>query len=123
MDSMSAACVIVSVIFWIMAVLFAVLKGKAAILIAGFNTMPKAQREQYDKEQMSKDMRNSFVLWAVILGVGGILSYVLISQEIAIISIIIWMIAFFRDVHLDEKKAFGKYKLKKEPYEITKRIF
>lgn len=28
MDSMSAACVIVSVIFWIMAVLFAVLKEK-----------------------------------------------------------------------------------------------
>lgn len=112
MDSVGVVCIAMSVIFWIMAVLFMVLKGKAAMLIAGFNTMPKAQREQYDKEQMSKDMRNSFVLWAAILDAGGALSKVFSTQSIAIASIIIWVVVFFRGVHLDEEKAFGKYKMK-----------
>lgn len=112
MDGMVAACAGMSIIFWIMAVLFAVLKGKAAILIAGFNTMPKNQRQQYDREMMSKDMRNSFALWALILAVGGILSHVLSRQSIAVVAMIIWLIIFFREVHLDEEKAFGKYKLK-----------
>lgn len=112
MDAIVFFCVSGSIIFWIMAVLFAILKGKAAILIAGFNTMPKVQREQYDREMMSRDMRNGFILWAVILDVGGALSYVFSSQSIAAASIIIWLIVFFRDVHLDEEKAFGKYRLK-----------
>ncbi len=112
MESVSTGCIAMSVIFWIMAVLFTVLKGKAAMLIAGFNTMPKAQREQYDKEEMSKDMRNSFVLWAVILDVGGALSKVFSTQSIAIASMIICVVVFFREVHLDEEKAFGKYKMK-----------
>lgn len=79
MDGIRFLCVAVSIIFWIMAVLFAVLKEKGAILIAGFNTMPKEQRERYDKAQMSKDMRN---------------------------------VVFFREVYLDEKKAFERYRLK-----------
>lgn len=112
MNELKIACVGVSVIFWIMAVLFALLKEKGAILIAGFNTMPKEQRDRYDKAQMSKYMRNSFVLWAVILDVGAALSYVFSSGYIAIGSFIIWLVVFFREVHLDEEKAFGKYKLK-----------
>ncbi len=111
-DIIRFSCVTVSIIFWIMAVLFAVLKEKGAILIAGFNTMPKEQRKQYDKARMSKDMRNSFVLWAVILDVGAALSYIFTSRNMAIISMIIWLIVFFREVHLDEEKAFGKYRLK-----------
>lgn len=114
LDALAFSCVVGGILCWIMAALFAVLKGKAAILIGGFNVMPKAQREQYDREWMSRDMRNSFVLWAVILDVGGGLAYLFSTHSIAIaiVSIIIWLIAFFRDVHLDEEKAFGKYKLK-----------
>lgn len=105
-------CGSVSAICWGMALLFAVLKGKAAILIAGFNTMPKEQRKQYDRERMSKDQRNSFILWAIILGSGSLLSELTSSQNVAIAAGIIWLVVFFRDVHLDEEKAFGKYKIK-----------
>ena len=101
-----------SVFFWGMALLFAVLKGKAAILISGFNTMPKEQRGQYDRERMSKDQRNAFILWALILGIGSVLSVLVSSRNVAIAAIIIWFVVFFRDVHLDEEKAFGKYKMK-----------
>lgn len=48
------------------ALIFTIFKGKSAILISGFNTMPKEKRELYDKERMSKDQRNSFLIWAAI---------------------------------------------------------
>lgn len=101
-----------SIVFWGMAVLFAVLKGKAAILISGFNTMPKEQRKQYDREKMSRDMRNALALWAIVLDTGSALAYIFSSTGIAAISIIVWLFLFFREVHLDEEKAFGKYKMK-----------
>jgi len=112
MAAWTAMCGGMSVIFWGMALLFAVLKGKAAIFIAGFNTMPKEQRKQYDQERMSKDQRNAFILWAVILGSGSILSYLTSQQYLAKAAVVIWLVVFFRDVHLDEEKAFGKYKIK-----------
>lgn len=58
---------------------------------------------------MSINQRNAFLVWAVILGTGAILSY-FISQQIAIAAFIVWLVVFFKDVHLDEEKAFGKYK-------------
>ena len=93
-------------LFLLLALLFAILKGKAAILISGFNTIPKYQRELYDQDRMSRDQRNAFLIWA---GIGAILSY-FISQYMAVIAFIVWLIVFFKDVHLDEEKAFGKYK-------------
>ena len=112
MEKWAAMCGGMSIIFWGMALLFALLKGKAAILISGFNTMPKEQRKQYDRERMSKDQRNAFILWAVILGSGSLLSELTSSENAAIAAGIIWRVIFFRDVHLDEEKAFGKYKIK-----------
>lgn len=84
MAAWTAMCGGGSVIFLGMALLFTVLKGKAAILISGFNTMPEEQRKRYDTERMSRDQRNAFI----------------------------WLIVFLRDVHLDEEKAFGRYKIK-----------
>lgn len=112
MDIWMKTCGGMSIFFWLMALLFTILKEKGAMLIAGFNTMPKEQREQYDKERMSRDQRNMFALWALILGTGGVLSYLTSSRNMAVLTIIIWLILFFREVHVDEEKAFGKYKLK-----------
>lgn len=112
MEAVICSCIAGSVFFWIIAAVFAVLKGKAAILISGFNTMPKDQREKYDRQRMSRDMRNAFALWAAVLGAGGVLAYQFSSAGIAAISIAAVLILFFREVHLDEEKAFGKYKMK-----------
>lgn len=111
-DFMNAGFIICGascVLFLLLAFLFTVLKGKAAILISGFNTMPKEKRELYNKEKMSKDHRNAFLIWAFIQGVGAVLSY-FVSQYMAIVSFVILLIVFFKDVHLDEEKAFWKYK-------------
>lgn len=103
-------CGMLCIVFLLLGFLFHILKEKAAILISGFNTIPKEQRALYDKGRMSKDQRNVFYIWAAIMGAGAIGSY-LISGVIAIVAGILWLVVFFKDVHLDEEKAFAKYKL------------
>ncbi len=112
MDTGTMICGSGSIFFLVCGLLFGILKGKAAILISGFNTMPKEQRDKYDRERMSRDQRNAFFLWAAILGVGSVLAYLFSMRYVAMIAVVIWLIVFFRDVHLDEEKAFGKYRLK-----------
>lgn len=102
-------CLTLAVIFSILAAVFALLKEKGALLISGFNTLSKEEREKYDKKKISVDMRNSLFIWAIILFLGAILSYY-ISKYCAIIAIIIWIVIFFKEVHIDSEKAFRKYK-------------
>lgn len=102
-------CFILAVFFGVIGIIFALLKEKGALLISGFNTMPKAEREKYDKKRMSTDMRNSLFLWSVILFSGAVLAY-LIGEYCAYIALAIWLIAFFKNVHIDPEKAFEKYK-------------
>ena len=109
---MTIGCIVCGIgclLFLLLAFLFTILGEKGAMLISGFNTMSKAERELYDKASMSKDQRKSFLIWSLILGIGAIFSY-LISKYIAFIAFVVWLIIFFRDVHFDEEKAFGKYK-------------
>lgn len=106
----AVVCLGSSVIFIIMAIAFALLKEKGAMLISGFNTLSKEKREQYDKRKMSADMRNSLLLWSTILFIGGVLSY-LISFYFAIGALVVWIVLFFKEVKLDTEKAFNKYRL------------
>ncbi|MBP1888613.1 hypothetical protein J2Z53_000192 [Clostridium moniliforme] len=59
---------------------------------------------------MSKDMRNSFLIWSIILIFGATTSY-FINEYFATFSMIIWVILFIKDVHIDPEKAFDKYKI------------
>lgn len=102
-------CIIIAVCFFVLAMIFAFLKEKGAILISGFNTLTKKQREDYNTQKMSRDMRNQLLLWTLVLMTGALLSY-FISFYFAIISFVIWLILFFENVHLDSEKAFGRYK-------------
>lgn len=111
MNIWSTTCLVLAIIFLIVAIIFAILKERAAILITGFNYFSKEKQETYDRSKMSKDMRNSFLLWAIILLSGAITSY-FINKYFAIFSIIIWVILFIKDVHIDPEKAFNKYKIK-----------
>ena len=104
------ACIIMVPCFVIIALIFAIGKEKSAILISGFNSLPKKERDQYDQAQMAADMRNSFALWSLIMLIGAIAS--LISAYFAITAYIVWIILFFREVHLDAHKAFDKYLIK-----------
>lgn len=103
------ACGIMGGLFFIIAVIFTSLKGKGADFISGFNSKSKEERRLYDEEKLSKDHRNMFWMYSVIFGIGAICSY-FISQYLAIIAFIIWLLIFAKDVHFDDEKAFDKYK-------------
>jgi hypothetical protein len=109
MNVWTITCLIPAVIFGIMGVIFALLKEKGAMLISGFNTLPKEERDKYDKKKMSIDAKNDFFTWSGILLLGTFLSH-FFSDYYAIIAIIIWVILFFKGVHIDPDKAFSKYR-------------
>ncbi len=80
-----AGCIAMGVVFSILLVLFVILKGKGAMLVSGFNMLSKEERKNFDTERMCAD-------------------------QVAIIAWGIWLILFFKDVHMDTEKAFGKYR-------------
>lgn len=104
-------CIVLFPVFAVLAVIFGVLKENAVKLIAGFNGLTKAEQEKYDKERIAKDNRNNFIVWSVIMLAGAAGSY-LLSQYAAGIAYIMWIILFFKDLHLDVRRAFSKYKIK-----------
>ena len=100
------ACIVLGGLFLIVGILFSLLKEKGAKYVSGFSTLNHP--EKYDKAYISLDMRNQCFIYFVILCLGAILSY-FISALIAIPTYIIWVIVFFKSVHLDVEKAFEKY--------------
>ena len=110
MNAGAIICTIMAMFFLILALVFAALKSKGAILISGFNTLPKEQRDLYDKKKMSTDYRNMFALWCAVFLAGVLLSQ-LVSVYMAIAAFIVWMILLFSQIHLYPDKAFEKYKL------------
>ncbi|KPU43290.1 hypothetical protein OXPF_27310 [Oxobacter pfennigii] len=109
MNAWVITCLMLAVLFGIMGVILALLKEKGAMLISGFNTLAREEREKYDKKKMSIDARNNFLLWSVILLFGAGLSY-FFSNYFAVFAMLIWIILFFKGVHIDTDKAFDKYK-------------
>lgn len=102
-------CLIMGSIFAILWIVFSILKEKGSMLISGFNTLPKEERDKYDKVRMSADQRKSFFIWTVIFAIGVITSY-FISQYTSIAAFSVWLFLFFKEVQLDTSKAFGKYR-------------
>lgn len=102
-------CLLMGCIFGFTAAVFAVLGEKGAMLISGFNTLPKEEREKYDKKKMSADQRNQCLVWTGVMAAGALGSW-LVSQYAALAAGVIWLVFFFKNVHLYADKAFEKYK-------------
>lgn len=102
------ACIIMVPLFALIAIVFAVMKGKAAGLIAGFNGLPKREQELYDKDRIVLDMRNAVIIWTVVMVLGAIGSLI-ISAYFAIVAYGLWFILLFKDMHIDTRKAYRKY--------------
>ena len=75
------ACGMLSFIFILLAIIFAILKSKASVLISGFNSKSKEERSLYDEEKMCRDQRNAFLIWAAILGIGALFSYLFFADK------------------------------------------
>lgn len=109
MNTATFICVVFGIVFGLLAAVFAMLKDKAAILLNGFKSIPKEEREKYDKEKLSLDIRNLFVIWAVIFFAGAAASS-FVNAYCAVIAFAVWLVLLFKNVHLDAEKAFKKYK-------------
>ena len=105
------SCIILVIPFAVIGVLFAIFKEKAAKFVSGFNSFSKEEQALYNKAHISRDIRNQCFIWTAIMLAGALLSYFLTSY-MAIPTYIIWLVLFFREVHLDNHKAFEKYLLK-----------
>lgn len=105
------ACAILAILFFVIGILFALLKEKGANFVSGFNSLSKTQQQLYDKAYISRDMRNQCFTWAIVMVLGALCSY-LFSPYLAIVAYIIWLVLFFKEFHLDAEKAFEKYLLK-----------
>ncbi len=103
-------CVTMAVIFLILALIFEIKKEKATILVAGFNGLPKMERETYDNLKISLHYRNLFLLWVLIYLVAMVLCLFVLPQFVCV-AYIIWIISFAQNTHLDPRTAFDKYKL------------
>jgi hypothetical protein len=105
-----AICAVMIIPLLILAVIFAALKGKAAIILNGFNDFSKEERAKYDTARISKDYRNNFLIWAGVFAVGAVLSY-FISGYFVILTVVVWLVLVLKDSSLDPEKAFAKYKI------------
>lgn len=106
------ACIIIVPVFAVLIVIFTIMKGRAAGLIAGFNAIPKREQEMYDKDRIVFDIRNDVIVWTVIMVLGAIGS-LLTTDYFAIAAYGLWIVLLVKYIHIDERKAYRKY-LKKE---------
>ncbi|MDO4288488.1 MAG: DUF3784 domain-containing protein [Eubacterium sp.] len=105
------SCSILFIPFTLIGIFFAILKEKAAKFVSGFNTLSKEEQRLYDKAYIARDMRNQCFTWSAIMLAGAALSY-FVTPYMAIPAFIIWLVLFFKNVHLDPDRAFEKYRLK-----------
>ena len=66
------ACLTLGIFFLVFSICFAILKEKGAILVSGFNSFSKAEREKYDQKRISLDklffpMGNDFIYRGTLL--------------------------------------------------------
>lgn len=106
----AVVCLIFAAIFGVIALVFFILKDRASVLISGYNTLSKEERQKYDREKMCKDMRNSLLIWTAIFLIGALVAY-FVWKYFALVSFAVWLILFFKDVHFDYEKAFKKYRI------------
>ncbi len=104
-------CGVLVIPFAIVGLLFGIFKEKATKFVAGFNTFSDEEQAMYDRAAISRDIRNQCFIWSALMLGGTVLSYVL-SPYMAIPTFIIWCFLFFKDTHIDARKAFEKYLLK-----------
>ena len=104
------ACMIMAVFFFLMALLFALGKERAANWLSGFHCLPEEERAGYDRKRMAADTGKDFLRWGFLMLAGALVS-LRISGYGAAAAWGTWLILFLKDVHLDAEKAFEKYRL------------
>lgn len=85
MNAGVVACALVMAVCLVFGIAFFLLKGKAALLVSGFNSLPKNEQKRYDRKALARDMGNTCLLGTLIMAVGCALSHFLLPYA-AIVS-------------------------------------
>lgn len=85
---------------------------KMARFVSGFNMFSPKEREQYDQAAICRDIRDLYLKLFKVMLIGAALS--LLSQWTVLAAFGVWLVLFFKEVKLDYRKAFEKYRLDKE---------
>lgn len=101
-------CIILAPFFAVLALIFYIGKEKATRLLAGFNSLPEKERALYDRARMAKDSARDFLVWTLVMLVGALAAQC-ITPYAAVVAYVVWFVLLFKDMHLDARKAFGKY--------------
>ena len=109
MNAGLVACLLPIPILVLLAAVFGLAKGKAAMLVSGFNTLPERQRAEYDADALSKDMRNLCLILTAVMAAGCMLSH-FVSPYMAVAAYVIFVVLILKDVRLSADGAFGKYR-------------
>lgn len=104
-------CVGLVPIFWLIAVLLLILKEKGAMLMAGFNSLSRHERDRYDRKRIAQDAQRQFWCWGLLFLAGAGLC-LLISGYAAIPVYGVWLVLYFKNIHLTAEEAFEKYRLR-----------
>lgn len=75
-NTLGVAGLVMTLMFFLFRLIFAVMKEKGASLIAGYNFKSKEERRKYDEKQMSEDMRNLLFNYGLIFLIGTIATYI-----------------------------------------------
>ena len=102
--------IILGVICLAMTLVFAIGKGRVAHLVSGFNTIPKSEQAKYDLDAIAKDMRNSFLLYTVIM-ITGLLGTIFFTPYSAFVAWIAFGFLYFRNFSIDPADAYHRYLL------------
>lgn len=107
------ACLFVACILAVGWYFFSILKGKAAVFIPGFLSIPEEKRKQYDTDRLVRDVRDSFAVSALVLAAGFVLG-ITVHVFCSAFLFVMWILIFFKDVNLDKEQAFEKYRTDRE---------
>ncbi len=104
-------CILLVPVFWLIAAVLLILMEKGAVLMAGFNSLPRREQERYDRRRIAQDAQRQFWCWGLLFLAGAGLC-LLVSGYMAIPVYGFWIVLFFKNVHLTAEKAFEKYRLR-----------
>lgn len=110
MSVITLVCFILGMFFLAFSILFVILKENGAIIISGFNSIPKAKQQQYDKSKLVMDSKKHFFTLSLVSLAGAIFSN-FFHIAFGILALIVMAVLFFRQVSFSAEKAFEKYKI------------
>lgn len=102
-------CLIGTIIFGLLALIFVIIKDKGAKFSPEYKKIPKNEVKKYNIKKMSLDIRDEFINWAGILLIGTLLSY-FIDGIYGIIAFTLWFIIFIVKLFSNSKDNLEKYK-------------